>query len=468
MVTSAGLILCILSKMNVRILPLLSFALLSTFPFQARGEGAADPARGLELLLNKPYVPVAFDQETFEEVWKSWEEPLRSRAAGATLAERREMAFERYGLIERANDPRHRPMQYVVDAKGNWSLNCFGCHQGAVAGRMIPGAPNSQFALETLTHDIRAAKLRLGKQMTELDIGSMFMPLGSTVGTTNAVMFGVALMHYRDNDLNLHTDRLPPTMTHHDHDAPPWWNVSRKTRLYSDNFAPRSHRGLMQFLASKENGPEKFREWEDDFRHVEAYIDSLESPAYPFAIDEPLAERGHAIFDANCSACHGTYGPLSKYPEKIVPIEEIGTDPVRLGALSPRHRRSYESNWINEYGRSGKVIADPGGYLAPPLDGVWASAPYFHNGSVPTLWHVLHPTERPVVWKRQSNEGYDPVRVGLSIDYFDESPPTLSDAAARRRYFDTRQFGKSAAGHGFPEVLPDDERRAVLEYLKTL
>lgn len=304
--------------------------------------------------------------------------------------------------------------------------------------------------------------------MTDLDIGSLFMPLGTTVGTTNAVMFGVALMHYRDDDLNLHPDRLPPAMTHHDHDAPPWWNTSRKKRLYSDNFAPRGHRALMQFLASKENGPEKFREWEDDFCHIEAYINSLEPPKYPYSIDSALIEQGRGVFNDTCADCHGTYGTDGTYPEQIIPLADIGTDPVRLRALSVRHRKNYESNWINQFGLRGPVIADPGGYLAPPLDGIWASAPYFHNGSVPTLWHVLHPTERPVVWKRQSSDSYDQQRVGLSVNVFDQLPIAIRDASARRRYFDTRKFGKSATGHDFPEVLSEAERRAVLEYLKTL
>ena len=155
------------------------------------------------------------------------------------------------------------------------------------------------------------------------------------MGTTNAVMFGVALMHYRDDDLNLHPNRFPPPMTHHDHDAPPWWNTSLKERMYSDNFAPRGHRGLMQFIASKENGPEKFREWEDDFRHVEAYLESLEPPAYPFAIDHALAEVGRSVFNQNCADCHGTYGEDGFYPERIINIDVVATDPVRLNALTP-------------------------------------------------------------------------------------------------------------------------------------
>jgi len=347
-------------------------------------------------------------------------------------------------------------------------MNCFACHQGSVAGQVVPGLPNSQLALETLTHEIRAAKLRLGKPMTDLDIGSLVMPLGTTVGSTNAIMFGVALMHYRDDDLNIHRDRPPPRMVHHDHDAPPWWNTSRKRRLYADNFAPRGHRGLMQFLASKENGPEKFREWEEDFRHVEAYIESLQPPAYPFAVDQRLAEQGRAVFNSNCAQCHGTYGEDGEYPERIISLAEVGTDSVRLNALSSKHRTNYESNWINEYGRRGKVVADPGGYLAPPLNGIWASAPYFHNGSVPTLWHVLHPAKRPAVWSRKSNDSYDQRRVGLDIRSFAEIPAQVTAASARRRFFDTRKFGKSAAGHNFAEVLSESERAAVLEYLKAL
>ncbi len=48
----------------------------------------------------------------------------------------------------------------------------------------------------------------------------MAMPLGTTVGSSNAVMFGVALMNFRDADLNVHVDRMPAAMTNHDMDAP--------------------------------------------------------------------------------------------------------------------------------------------------------------------------------------------------------------------------------------------------------
>ena len=116
------------------------------------------------------------------------------------------------------------------------------------------------------------------------------------------------------------------------------------------------------------------------------------------------------VFSQNCAECHGTYGPQGNYPNKIVSIEEVGTDPVRLNALSPQHRTAYGQSWFGNFGEH-DVVADPGGYVAPPLDGIWASGPYFHNGSVPTLWHVLHSDQRPKVWSR-SEDGYDCQKVG--------------------------------------------------------
>jgi hypothetical protein len=89
------------------------------------------------------------------------------------------------------------------------------------------------------------------------------------------------------------------------------------------------------------------------------------------------------------------------------------------------------------------------------------------DGSVPTLWHLLHPARRPTVWTRHGDQ-YDQNRVGPVISEYDELPSTVTVGWQRRQYFDTRGFGKSSAGHDFPEALSEEEKRAVLEYLKTL
>src|SRR5438093_549739 len=154
--------------------------------------------RGYFYLVEKPYLPPDFDQETFDAVWKQWPEPLRSQAEKGTPEERRQMAFERYRLTPRPDDP-SKPLQYVVDRQGNWTMNCLACHGGTIPDgkgghRVWPGAPNAQFALQTLTEETRLAKPELQKPFSRMDLGSVFVPLGSTNGTTNAVMFGVVLM----------------------------------------------------------------------------------------------------------------------------------------------------------------------------------------------------------------------------------------------------------------------------------
>ena len=444
----------------------LCFLLVCCPSLAQHARGASDFAgEGYRILTTKAYLPPDFSQQVFDEVWRTWEEPLRTRAQRATPETRRQMAFERYGLTSAPGDPAGKPQQYVVDSAGNWVMNCLACHQGRVAGRVIPGLPNSLFDLESLTEDVRATKQRLHQPLTRMDVGFMFMPLGTTRGTTNAVMFGVALMARRDAELNVLPQRLPPPMVHHDHDAPAWWQFKKKRHLYIDAFAPKGHRALMQFMLIKENGPEKFRQWETDFEAVYDWLEGLEAPAYPFPIDRPLAARGNLAFQDHCARCHGTYGKQPTYPEKVVPIDELRTDRVRLEALSREHRAAYEASWFNDYGQQ-KAVLEPEGYVAPPLDGVWATAPYFHNGSVPTLWHVLHPTERPAVWRR-TDEGYDRQHVGLEFTAL-EALPELKTNRERRLYFDTSAFGKSAAGHPFVDELGEDEKQAVLEYLKTL
>ncbi len=442
---------------------------------------------GFELLINKAFLPSDFDQEVFDNLWQSWPASLRERAAKASVGERRAMAFERYGLTPRPQQDRGnivdgkrdladpgKPLQYVVDDHGNWTMNCFSCHGGTVYGRPVPGAPNNRYALQTLTEEVRSTKFRLGKSLGRMELGSLVIPLGTTNGTTNAVVFGIGLMNYRDDQLNL-VDRPPASFTHHDMDAPPWWHFYRRPYIYIDGFAPKGHRGLMQFMLVPENNASFFADHEDDFQKVYAYLSSLRSPSYPGHIDQSLATRGAKLFESNCAECHGTYHhrtdaeSIAAYPNQLVPIEDIGTDPVRHRALTVAGREHYARSWFAQSGgpERRETVTDPAGYVAPPLDGVWASAPYFHNGSVPTLWHLLHPQERPTVWRRV-NDSMDESKVGLTVETVPRVPLEKPDVALRRSYFDTRRFGKSASGHDYPNQLNEFEKRAVLEYLKTL
>jgi hypothetical protein len=106
-------------------------------------------------------------------------------------------------------------------------------------------------------------------------------------------------------------------------------------------------------------------------------------------------------------------------------------------------------------------------YKARPLDGIWATAPYLHNGSVPTLWHLLLPaSQRPTNFWLGSRE-YDPVAVGY---VWDKKPVGQS--------FEFRSVdangkiinGNGNGGHeyGVQRLSQGDNRKALVEYLKTL
>jgi len=424
--------------------------------------------RGYRILRSKPFLPPDFDQEVFDHLWEVWPKPLRERAKKTSPAERRQWTLSRYGLMEASDhNGRQGPgLGWVHDGQGGWVMNCLACHAGKVAGRVIPGLPNTHLALQTLVEDVRLVKFLQLKRPAHLELVSLKLPLGTTNGTTNSVVFGIVLGALRDADMNVDFTRPSPKLVHHDMDAPPFWNVKKKTSLYIDGHALKTHRPLVQFMLLPSNNGKTVRSWENDFRDILAWIESIRPPVYPWKIDRNLAVEGKTVFRRHCSRCHGTYGSDGVYHQKIVPIDVVGTDPVRLRAVTPRHRRWMRDGWLSRYGKD-PVLLDPGGYVAPPLDGIWASAPYFHNGSVPTLWHVLHPDRRPPVWKR-TEDGYNCEKVGLEITEYADPPAEVIDRAEQRTYFDTHRRGKSSAGHLFPNALNETEKQAVLEYLKTL
>jgi len=97
-------------------------------------------------------------------------------------------------------------------------------------------------------------------------------------------------------------------------------------------------------------------------------------------------------------------------------------------------------------------------YRARPLNGTWATAPFLHNGSVPSLYDLLlPPAQRPKIFYIGSWE-FDPVHVGI------ETGSPFAGAFA----FDTRLPGNANSGHEYGTSLSEPERMALIEFLKTL
>jgi hypothetical protein len=149
---------------------------------------------------------------------------------------------------------------------------------------------------------------------------------------------------------------------------------------------------------------------------------------------------------------HGLVEPLDPEHERIA--NALATDPQKLredaAALNADEASLTEA---------GAAMA----YKARPLDGIWATAPYLHNGSVPTLFHLLGAAkDRPATFWVGSRE-FDPAQVGLVSSSSAASP---SSPAAFQ--FDVSLPGNSNAGHEYGMTMTDDERAQLLEYLKTL
>ncbi len=191
-------------------------------------------------------------------------------------------------------------------------------------------------------------------------------------------------------------------------------------------------------------------------RRVSEYLSDLTPPAYPFAVDSTLAAAGAATYAAACAQCHDANGARA---ESAIPIDEVGTDRSRLDAWTAESAAAFNAWGTGHDWKFSSFRLPPSGYVAPPLDGVWLNAPYLHNGSVPTLSDLLEPpANRPTRFWR-GYDVYDQARVGFISD----------DPDARRvgTLLDVTQHGNGNGGHTYGTTLPADEKRALIEYLKT-
>ncbi len=126
----------------------------------------------------------------------------------------------------------------------------------------------------------------------------------------------------------------------------------------------------------------------------------------------------------------------------------------------------YNATWFGESWPADAVMK---GYQAPPLRGIWATAPYLHNGSVPTLHHLLKSSDRPSRFLRPPSTDlkfYDRVNVGWSFTHMD-APAGLM-AEQRHDFYDSARYGLGNSGHTFGDKLSNGARNDVIEYLKTL
>lgn len=476
---------------------------------------------------------------------------------------------------------------------GSWTgkigVTCHACHSGQIGTEAdgpglgaVYGNGNSMSEFPLAFTDINLGGIG--------PLGALLpLTVGKTRGTNNALALQIIVLLTPDDE-GLRRGMLQFFLASPNGgslDTPAWWNVGSRATKFMDGFLPMAAlRSNIGFFIPVLDAPLPFdsanaKAWvREHARAADTYLMSLKSPAWPAArlgaIDASLAEQGAVLFhtkdlwasklnnpvaerpaggNGSCASCHGAYSPrfvhdpafldtpeLAGVSSYIVPRNLIGTDPKRVDSDNEAAEQYGQMDFF-AYPETVGSAEDCStqnredlrgdrdfGYLAPPLHGIWASAPYFHNGSVPNLWEVLKPADRPQVWRRLSKplpsgqpqperivmgfdtdlqRAYDVRKVGWKYEvlscgmggalpyvecnpgnpqmptflqslqsllysinpflWYAPSIPVLTPAQIEeRKIYNTNDYSQDNGGHEFTSVLTDPERRAIVEYLKTL
>jgi len=269
----------------------------------------------------------------------------------------------------------------------------------------------------------------------------------------------------RDDAMNLtkyFMIKFPMDDTFGPTDMPSIWNLKKydPAKGHTLNWAGDSHDPYSVVIDSALGvlgaEPKDKKEFLGQVDWLLQYLSAKQPPKFPFPIDAQKAQAGKTVFDRICAGCHA-----SEKTGTRLPLSAVNTDRGRLDSWS-KEAAIASNKVVRGMGieRKGLVEANPEGYNAVFLDGLWLRAPYLHNGSVPTLRDLLKPAaERPKVFWR-GYDVYDPVNMG----FISQGPE--AERAGTKLDVTTKSGGNQ--GHEFGTTLPAGEKEALLEYLKTL
>ncbi|MCR9065513.1 MAG: c-type cytochrome [Cytophagales bacterium] len=357
--------------------------------------------------------------------------------------------------------------------------NCLSCHASYLENKLIIGLGNTlldfssdqsinlQFLNKLILsrHDsssLAYKDFKIYKQALEV-----IAPLSktNTQGVNPADKYALILASHRNNEslewqskASVDIDKsVIPT------DVPAWWLLKKKNAMFYTGVGRGDFSRLMMASSLLSlNDSSDAHQIDSEFANMYAFIMSIDPPKYSKTIDQTAAKNGKIIFEKNCQQCHGTYGNNPTYPNLLIPLETIKTDPELIKANFSNSSMVdwYNKSWFARPPFASQLVVQKG-YIAPPLDGIWATAPYLHNGSVPTLEDLLNSSQRPPIWKRNFNiEEYDARKVGWKY----HTPASKTDTQT----YDTSQKGYGNQGHYFGDGLSLSQRSDLIEYLKSL
>lgn len=373
-------------------------------------------------------------------------------------------------------------------------LNCAACHTGTVrespasTPSIVLGMPAHQLDLERLFQFVLSCSL--DDRLTADNVIYQAKAIGEHVSLMQAFLLKTVLVQrlklqtlglqnrigpllngsrplwgrgrvdtfnpYKAVQFNWQIDQLPRDETIGAADFPSLWNQMPREGMHlhwDGNNTSVDERNLSASLGA---GVTPVTVDHSSLQRIHDWIWTLPPPRYPFGIDHSHAARGKQIFDQQCAECHSFGGRKTGTVEDI---SAIGTDPFRLNSYT----YAFATNQAELYPDSRyrfTHFSKTNGYANQPLDGIWARAPYLHNGSVPTLADLLKvPAERPKQFVR-GYDVYDQKRMGFVYD--------TDDARKNGFLYDTTIPGNGNFGHLFGTRLAEEQKQDLIEYMKTL
>lgn len=275
-----------------------------------------------------------------------------------------------------------------------------------------------------------------------------------------------------------------------------WWNVKYKNRWLSDGSIVSGNPVHTNFLwneIGRGTDLKKLEKWLDQsYPKIEALtaaVFATKAPRYEKffgveSINVEKARRGQAHFVQSCQKCHGVYEKGWDRPEakklsktklienfkityhKKTPVIDVGTDPGRYLGMK---EFADDLNRLQISQNIKTVIAPQKGYVPPPLEGIWARWPYFHNNAIPNLCALLSPqNERPMTYVAgkaiDKKTDFDQDCVGYPLG--DRAPAAWSKN--KDYLYNTKLEGLSNAGHTAGINLSKEQKSELIEFLKTL
>lgn len=308
--------------------------------------------------------------------------------------------------------------------------------------------------------------------------------------------------HASYSSFYLHFPRHEPLVqTPADSKPAVWWNVKYKNRWLSDGSVVSSNPIFTNLIWNEIGRGADLQKLEDWMYKNPQIIEELTTTVFateaphitdffpPEVIDIERAKRGEKIYLQSCARCHGAYQKAWSHPQaesfsavqrlkttqviyhSNTPVLDVGTDPYRYQGMNSL----LQLNDLSISKTNNIVIETQKGYVPPPLVGIWARWPYFHNNSVPSLCAVLTPAaQRPSFYYSGEAQNRE-TDFDLECNGYPLGAKTPAHWKKRAYLYDTRQKGMGNKGHDLgifvkdgQEILSAQDKKDLIQFLQTL